>query len=198
LECPTTTTISASLYLQNLRLLVFRLPGTRDKTPLGAVPQLSAFDGSEARSERAEQQGGRQPERELGGTAPRLIGRSLGLRDDIIDALFRIGLAHTRLSGDQLGNISSVTGRQPATSGIARRPKPKHLGTRGSTRTCIGASTGRCGRSSATSRSRIGRWGFTPEKSVDINLRGIGGRLTRRRAGHRGGAAEQMSGRGAK
>ena len=117
-------------YLQNLCVILFRLPGTRNQAPLipGAVAQLSAFDGSQARRECAEQQRGRHPEGELGRAAPRLIGCGLGLRDNIIDALLRIGLAQSCPGCNELRDVRPVSGREATTLQSARRPKAQYLG----------------------------------------------------------------------
>src|ERR1700761_1534896 len=86
------------------------LPGSRHEPPFvpRSVAMLSALDCGEARGERAKQQRGAHPERELHRVQPGAIERVFGLVDDIVAPLLRVGVAHAGLPGDEMGDIGPV------------------------------------------------------------------------------------------
>lgn len=146
-----------------------------------AIAVLATFSGSETGSEGAKQKSRCHPKRELRNVTARLIGGDLGLLDNIIDALFRIGLAEAGLGRNQAGDISPVCGREPVIRRLKGcRQKARYLSANLRIR-----SLGR------GSRRRRGTWGgaavrprstgpagggrrFAPKQPIHIDLRGIG------------------------
>ena len=158
-------------------------PGARDEATVGpgAVAELAAFDRSQSRRERAEQEIGGHPECHPRGAAACAVRGGLGLRHHIVHAFFGIGLAHAGLRRNQARDVRSVWGGKFAVSAEAGGPQARNLGPRVLVR------------AGSLRRRRCIR----TEEAVDVNLRGIDAcrGLTGGSSDSRCGAAENLRGR---
>src|SRR6185312_15411826 len=149
--------------------MVFVLSGSRCSEGL-AVAQLTALDRGEARRKRAREQGGGEPERELGGGAARFVEIGLGLGQHGGHALVGVSLRQAGVGGDELREIHAVAGRDVAAGAEAVQQQAGDFGALGG-RDGGGGCRGRGGSAAGRWRGRGGRIGGRrrTEKLVDID-----------------------------
>jgi hypothetical protein len=121
-----------------------------------SIAKLSALDGGQARGKRTEKEIRGHPERHLRSAPACTVGRSFGFGDNVVHALFGVGLTYARSRRDQSHDVSSVCGSKVGVLSEAGRPQTRHLGARR-----IG-----CGGSGCR-----GRGGVRTEKPIDMGVR---------------------------